>query len=477
MEVKRNTCFIAAIMFVVLILTSSSAFASERRFYVTEKGAGNNSGSSWSNALSGSVLASRLGGAQSGDIFCVAKGTYKPGASNSDSFILKNGVKLYGGFSGDESIDEGALAAVLSGRNLKTCETVLSGNIGSKASSKTVVKTDRICDSSSLIDGFTISGGRNEGGWSVDGGGMRIEGSPTVKNCVIMDNKAEGKGGGIYVNSSSGAPVIESCSFKSNIANNGGGLCVSDGEEVKILNCTFDSNSAKKDGFNTGGCGGGIYAGKKVTVVNCTFYGNGSDGGGNGLYNSANGSSVMSSTFYRNAGNTKSELYSFKSIAVTNSIFWSPEVSTDTMVEGKGDKTVTYCVVKGGYEGEGNKSGDPKLAETLADNDGRTQTLAITAPDSSAINNGTTVGAPEMDQRGKSRESSPDIGAYEYISVSEGDPNEPAMPDDPLPEANKKSSGCNAGGSAGFWSIFAVLALPILGAGITGRNKQGNEKF
>ncbi|MEG1798796.1 MAG: choice-of-anchor Q domain-containing protein, partial [Synergistaceae bacterium] len=85
---------------------------------------------------------------------------------------------------------------------------------------------------------------------------------------------------------------------------------------------------------------------------------------------------------------------------------------------------------------------------------------------SSAINNGTDVDAPERDQRGMSRESSPDIGAYEYIK-----PNEPAVPDDPAPKAYKKSSGCNTGGSVGFWGFLAVLALPIVRAGVIGRKK------
>ncbi|MEG1798797.1 MAG: hypothetical protein RR214_01305, partial [Synergistaceae bacterium] len=332
---KRNTCFIAAIMFAMVLLTASGVFASEQNYYVTENGAGNYDGGSWANALKGTELAARLQKAQAGDIFYVAKGTYKPGTKNSDSFTLKKGVKLYGGFVGNEAVDELSVA----GRNFRTNETVLSGKVDNSTNSKTVIKTGDSCDSSSLIDGFTISDGQNNSSFGANGGGMEIKGSPTVKNCLIKDNSAKGNGGGVLVASSIGTPVIEFCTFKSNTANNGGGVYVSDGE-AKISNCTFESNTAKKDDWSTGGYGGGVYAGKKVRIVNCTFCGNDSDVSGNGFYNGSDFSSIMSSTFYRRAGNAKTELFSSKSITVTNSIFWSDE--DDSIIDGNGNRTVSY---------------------------------------------------------------------------------------------------------------------------------------
>jgi hypothetical protein len=58
----------------------------------------------------------------------------------------------------------------------------------------------------------------------------------------------------------------------------------------------------------------------------------------------------------------------------------------------------------------------PKLGP-LADNGGPTQTMALLSG-STAIDAGTTTGAPATDQRGVSRENPPDIGAYEFIPAT-----------------------------------------------------------
>ncbi|MGE0473425.1 MAG: choice-of-anchor Q domain-containing protein, partial [Nitrospirales bacterium] len=53
----------------------------------------------------------------------------------------------------------------------------------------------------------------------------------------------------------------------------------------------------------------------------------------------------------------------------------------------------------------------------LADNGGPTWTHALLAG-SPALNAGTTIGAPAVDQRGLTRDAAPDIGAYEYKSTA-----------------------------------------------------------
>ncbi|HEX5840091.1 MAG TPA: hypothetical protein VFY26_19800, partial [Anaerolineales bacterium] len=70
--------------------------------YVKWDAAGANDGTSWTNGFTDLQLA--LAAASSGDEIWVATGVYKPtsGTDRSVSFVLKNGVAVYGGFAGTE---------------------------------------------------------------------------------------------------------------------------------------------------------------------------------------------------------------------------------------------------------------------------------------------------------------------------------------------------------------------------------------
>src|SRR5690349_8828972 len=90
--------------------------------YVRAGASGANSGSSWANAYTS--LANALSAASSGDQIWVAAGTYTPtdGSDRTASFTLENGVAVYGGFAGTETL--------LSQRDWNTNITTLSGDIG-----------------------------------------------------------------------------------------------------------------------------------------------------------------------------------------------------------------------------------------------------------------------------------------------------------------------------------------------------------
>ena len=98
--------------------------------------------------------------AVSGDQIWVTKGTYKPtsGTDRTISFVLKNGVALYGGFAGTESS--------LSQRDPAVNVTILSGDIGVAAvvsdNSYHVIQASSV-SSSAVLDGFTITGGNATG--------------------------------------------------------------------------------------------------------------------------------------------------------------------------------------------------------------------------------------------------------------------------------------------------------------------------
>ncbi|MCP4708696.1 MAG: S8 family serine peptidase, partial [Planctomycetes bacterium] len=125
----------------------------------------------------------------------------------------------------------------------------------------------------SILDGFTIKNGVFESG----GGGIFCEGaSPTIRNCIIKNNKAgeigealDNKGGGVY-NVNSNAAYIN-CQFIENCAQYGGSMFNQEGAIILIA-CTFKNNS--------GMYGGGLYnQNGSVTLTNCMFQNNGCDYG------------------------------------------------------------------------------------------------------------------------------------------------------------------------------------------------------
>ena len=180
-----------------LVLTETTpASAAFRRCYVKANAAGLNNGTSWANAYRS--LQSTLGLSTCTEVW-VAKGTYKPTKRTNSSdprsatFQLKNGVAIYGGFAGTET--------VLTQRKPALNPTILSGNIGSTAvatDNTYHVVTGSNTDNTARLDGFTITAGKADGTSSPDwfGAGMLIDaGSPNLKNLILSGNQAEGQTG------------------------------------------------------------------------------------------------------------------------------------------------------------------------------------------------------------------------------------------------------------------------------------------
>ena len=136
--------------------------------------------------------------------------------------------------------------------------------------------------------------------------------------------------------------------------------------------------------------GGCITAAGAPIVTNCTFSGNeGGDGGG--IYNADGSSLTLTNTIL--ADNSDQDLYNTGTITSLNNIVETYSGYTPDSTDITGDQ--------------------PELnLESLADNGGPTLTQALLAG-SIAIDAGTDSGAPGSDQRGVSRDASPDIGAYE----------------------------------------------------------------
>jgi hypothetical protein len=301
--------------------------------YVKPSSSGTGDGSSWVNASSD--LQGMINASAAGEEVWVASGTYKPTekldlASTNDrdkTFKLKAGVKIYGGFSGNE--------ALLSERNPSSNVTILSGDLNNdnlpNIGDNYHVVASAGSSTGAVLDGFTIQHGFADGTVTVlqakqnQGAGINItneEASITFKNLIIRDNSSSGTGNGgagVYLNllnnsdcifdnivfdnnraitasggamfftSGVGSPkvtVTNSKVFRS-AGTSGAGLYVigtlGNVSNFKLFNTIFSENRAS----STPG-GGAVYvAGYTNTdVINCTFYNN-SNANGAFSYNNA----------------------------------------------------------------------------------------------------------------------------------------------------------------------------------------------
>lgn len=218
-----------------------------------ENGSATGACDTWANAC---TLQRALSLAVADDDIWVKAGTYTPGTTRDSSFNLKNGVRMYGGFAGTESLR--------SERNWGTNVSILSGEISGNNICH-VVKAASV-GNTTVLDGFTISGGNADldgticGTWN--GGGMHLGGSdPLLANLIIRDNNAASNGSGIFM--VGGSPTL----FNVVLRNNTGGA-LSSGMYVDgwptLINVTFWKNTT------------GLWstAASRVTIHNSIFWGN-----------------------------------------------------------------------------------------------------------------------------------------------------------------------------------------------------------
>ena len=141
--------------------------------------------------------------------------------------------------------------------------------------------------STTVIEGFTIRGGRNAAsreyyGSYTPGGGVALLQSahPDIRNNIIRDNEST-RGGGIAVNYASDVHIEGNLFLDNTATDAGGGAYVSPpsyGTGPFILRCTFAGNHAPK--------GGGVFqsSGSSSRVSNCIFYRNVAEVAGGGLH-------------------------------------------------------------------------------------------------------------------------------------------------------------------------------------------------
>lgn len=216
---------------------------------------GRGSGMTWSDASPD--LAWVLTQALWGDEVWVASGTYTPTTDGDRhiSFVVKDGVRVYGGFSGTEvdrfQRDWGKNPCILSGE---------IGEPGQDDNTYNVIFTQNV-GPQTVVDGFLITGGNAngeeaKGGRTRGGGGwhdMAADGGisePLISNCTFLGNRGM-EGGAFYCNGEDGnsSPTFRNCRFLGNFAKLDGGAIFGDGRsestnKIKLFNCVFQDNMA-----------------------------------------------------------------------------------------------------------------------------------------------------------------------------------------------------------------------------------------
>lgn len=214
--------------------------------YVRQGGTGN--GYTWQNA-SGDLQA-MINQSAAGNEVWVAAGIYQPALGQA--FSMKEGVKIYGGFTTTGS-------PLMSERNWSVNQTVLQAN-----SSRVITNYNNGLTNSSLLDGFIITEGINVG----QGAGIyNANAHPVIKNCVFRNNNSYEWGGGMY-DAGTGTPtLVINCLFYNN-SGSGGAVFADVSSSIKFYNCTFANNS--------GGNGGALhtYQNAAPSLYNCTLWGN-----------------------------------------------------------------------------------------------------------------------------------------------------------------------------------------------------------
>lgn len=154
-------------IYFILIGLSLVVEAAPVKRYVKPVASGTKTGLSWTNA--GGNLQQTINASSTGDTIWVAAGTYTGG------FKLKEGVQLYGGFSGNESsLSERKLPGT--SENL----TILDG-----AGMYRVITQDSDFVVLTVMDGFVFQNGS-----SLAGAGAYLRANSILRRCIVRNNTA-----------------------------------------------------------------------------------------------------------------------------------------------------------------------------------------------------------------------------------------------------------------------------------------------
>jgi hypothetical protein len=347
--------------------------------YVNANATGNNNGNSWTNAYTD--LQSALSTAFINDDIWVATGTYKPTQTSTRtiSFVMKNGVDIFGGFNGTEtSITE---------RDIEANPTYLSGDIGAQGdNTDNTYKIVKIQNFTSpfTFDGFRVVSGYDETS-SGKGAGMYVFNNPgiaiNIKNTILYNNYAYHSGGGMLIDNSN--TTFNNCEFLYNSSYNyGGGAIYSanvSNANIYLYDCRIIGNNSRQgaainfDGgelvmernfvsSNTSTTSGNIInvslGVTRFEINNSLIVGNQVSNGGSSIISSytsgANSSSLTNVTICHNKNLTDLDVYSEaiyqsnSAMVISNCIIYG-NTNSDLNVQIDAGNTVRNSIVENGY--------------------------------------------------------------------------------------------------------------------------------
>ncbi|WP_182867604.1 DUF4347 domain-containing protein [Rhodopirellula sp. JC639] len=379
----------------------------------------------------------------------------------TDGFIsLREAILAANNTSGTDDIYLGAGTHTLSilgaGENLAATgdlDITESVNIHGDSASTTIIdgsgmgaSPDRVFDvlAGTVVNvtDLTITGG--QGGGSGGGGVYIATGADLTVTNVVLENNNSNNGGAIQ---NDGMFTAHTTVIRNNTGNSGSGI---DNSGTLVL------ADVAITGNNAGNAGGGVRNNGTATLTNVTLSGNSATAGA-GIHNGG-GSAVMTLTNVTISTNTATnsgggiwtnQNIDATNVTITNNQATTPSTGTGGGVHiagGGGDVTLKNSILYGntaaigpdadaeltssGYNiasaaaivevGSDDTVSDPMLG-ALTDNGGFTETHALLVG-SVAIDPAGLTGAPTTDQRGTTRDATPDIGAFEYVAAGNASP-------------------------------------------------------
>jgi len=266
---------------------------SDRVVYVNAKAKSKGNGRSWRSAYR-SLDAAILDAKRNGAAIWIASGTYIPsGNGRNAAFRLAPGIRLYGGFNGNETKPNE--------RDPAAKPTILSGNRGDRNLATDNCYHVVIGAEDAAMDGLTIQDGvANSTAYDGKGGGLILykqglqsrPNQPTkagfsmaLVNVTFTNNRA--KSGGAIYSYDRGSSNFIGCHFAHNRAENGGAIYDCVGVNSNFINCMFVNNKAKWRGGAAM-----IDYGSRPTFDFCTFSENNAGAHGGAIFSCSRASQL-----------------------------------------------------------------------------------------------------------------------------------------------------------------------------------------